>query len=132
MKHLMQSALLLTLAAAACVPAEHQPAGSVEQREAPDVPWPAVTLDGPVAGPDEVAAIVGGCLDGTIFVADPLGVEPCPTCTASVTYVDDAPDGDDRQRPTLCVSWEAHLDNQDCIRRGLIKAGLVPVPFEEP
>lgn len=117
------------LAASACDNAPDVP--TVVAREAPDVPWPAVTMDGPVGGPDEIGAIVSGCFDGAVLVADQLGDESCPSCTASVNYVDDAPDGDDRQRPTLCLSWEAHLDRQDCVRRGLIKAGLVPVPVED-
>jgi hypothetical protein len=128
----MRNALLLCLLLPlACDP----PVDHVEPREAPDVPWPSVSLDGPVEGPDLAGAVLSSCFDSTL-VADPLesdaGDPPCPTCTALVSYIDDPPDDDDRQHAQLCVSWSAHLDRQDCIRRALTKAGLVPVPLEVP
>lgn len=108
----------IILALAACDPARTP----ITPREAPDVPWPSVDFDGEVAGPDEIGAIIGGCFDGTELFAK----------ETAVAYSDEAPDADDQQAAQICVTWSAHLDRADCVRRGLIKAGLTPVPNGVP
>lgn len=103
--------LSILLAAPAC----DGPGERVINREAPDVPWPSVDLEGQVKSPDYVGAVLADC-----FAAE-LGIDhSAPTL---VHYEDQVPDGDDQQPAELCVSWSAHLDLGDCVRRGLLKLG---------
>lgn len=117
-KHIL-IASILTLAAPACDSGE-APVAAPVPREAPDVPWPSVSIEGEIESPINVGKILHGCFDGDLKYGAPTLVD----------YFDEAPDGDDQQAAQLCVSWSAHLDVADCVRIGLISAGGVPTPQE--
>jgi hypothetical protein len=118
---LLALALCVTLPAVACDDPPVSEVPAVVVREAPDVPWPSVAFEGDIEGPDLVAAIVGDCFAGGATASE-----------TSLEYIDHAPDGDDQQAVEMCFRWVAHTDVADCIRRGLIKAGLDPVPQDAP
>ncbi len=80
-----------------------------QQREAPDVPWPSVEIDGPLKSPASLAPLLEECF-GELDYSE----------TPSFSYVDKTPDGNDQQLAQLCVEWRAHLDVADCVRRGLL------------
>lgn len=104
-------ALLATLPACDDPPVTEVPA--VVAREAPDVPWSSVAISSEVEGPEAAAKVLADCFDGSETLAEPPAVD----------YLDNEPDGDDQQAAQLCVSWSAHLDRADCVRRALIAGG---------
>lgn len=89
-------------------------------REAPDVPWPAIGISGPLKSPGQLSDLLVSCFMETDYSH---GQPP------SFIYKDEAPDGDDQQPSELCIDWAAHLDVSDCVRLALIDLGGVP---EEP
>jgi hypothetical protein len=101
----------LILAAAACA-AVTEP--TTEQREAPDVPWPAVEIDGPLKSPASLAELLDACFIEADYDGPP-----------AFHYEDEVADGDDWQPAELCVEWAAHIDVADCVRRGLLDRGGV-------
>lgn len=102
--------LAASVLAAACdpVPEPTQP------REAPDVPWPAVTIDAEVKTPLYAADVLAECFE------HPEITYGAPTL---VHYEDQVPDGDDQQPMLFCVDVSAHLDVGDCIRTALLELG---------
>lgn len=90
------------------------PAAGTTPREAPDVPWPSVEIDGLLKSPASLAPILEECF-GEIDYSEP----------PSFSYVDKTPDGNDQQIAQLCVEWRAHLDVADCVRRELLELGGV-------
>lgn len=106
MKHLLAILIL-----AACDPA------TPAFREAPDVPWLAVKIDGPLKSPASLVDALEECFVETDY---DHGKPP------SFKYEDKTPDGDDQQPAKLCVAWEAHLDVADCVRQHLIALGGTP------
>lgn len=107
-------ALSLVLALSAPLLACDGSSEPTQLREAPDVPWPAVQIAGPLKSPASLTGLLAECF---VEVDYDHGTPP------SFTYEDEVPDGDDQQPAQLCVEWEAHLDVADCVRRGLIDLG---------
>lgn len=99
-------ALLLTIAA--CDPAP-------TFREAPDVPWPAVEIEGPLKSPASLVAVLEDCFAIADFALQP-----------GFDYEDEIADGDDWQPARLCVDWSAHIDVADCVRKRLLDLGGTP------
>lgn len=82
-------------------------------REAPDVPWPSVVIEGPVKSPLAIAEVLAECFAKEVDYS----FQP------QFFYGDKEPDGDDQQLAHLCIEWGAHLDLADCVRQGLIALG---------
>lgn len=109
--HRLIPVLALTFAAAlACDAATARP----EPREAPDVPWPSVEIEGPLKSPASLNSLLEECF-----------IEVDYDATPKFRYDDKVPDGDDQQPAELCLAWTAHLDVADCVRRGLLDLGGV-------
>ena len=96
--------------AAACDPV-HEP---TQPREAPDVPWPSVTIDAEVKTPLYAADVLAACFE------HPEITYGAPTL---IHYEDETPDGDDQQPQLFCVAVTAHLDTADCVRTALLELG---------
>lgn len=81
-------------------------AGATAFAAAPDVPWQSVQISAETA-------------DGPAFAAKVLA-ECIPEAeVAALDYIDQVP-MDGEQAAELCVSWTAHEQQNDCIRRALI------------
>lgn len=111
----MQRLIITTIFAASALAAACDPVHEPTQpREAPDVPWPAVTIDAEVKTPLYAADVLAECF------AHPEITYGAPTL---VHYEDQAPDGDDQQPMLFCVAVTTHLDTGDCVRQHLLALG---------
>lgn len=96
----MKKNLSIILAAAALV------VGATALAAAPDVPWQSVQISAETEdGPVYAAKILAECIPEA---------EP-----ASLVYIDQVP-VEGEQAAELCVSWTAHEQQNDCMRRALI------------
>lgn len=114
---------ILPLALGACdIPGAED---NIETREAPDVPWPSVEIAGQIKSPVYVGQMLADCFAAEAGIGGTGITYGAPTL---VHYADKTPDGDDQQPAELCLSWSAHLDFGDCVRRGLIELGATVQP----
>lgn len=107
---MLKRTIVIAMLATAC-DATPEP---TQQREAPDVPWPAVEIDGPLKSPVSLAELLDACFLEADYDGPP-----------AFHYEDELADGDDWQPAELCIEWAAHIDVADCVRRGLLDLGGV-------
>lgn len=110
----MFTSIRVLLIGVACSALACDPTPSVTQREAPDVPWPSVEIDGLLKSPAALVPVLEECFGDLDYSEQP-----------SFRYVDKTPNGNDQQIAQLRVEWRAHLDVADCVRRGLLELGGV-------
>lgn len=110
-------ALALVLAFSAPLLACDSSSETTQLREAPDVPWPSVSIAGQVKSPLYVGELLAYCFAAELSTGLDYGA---PTL---IQYEDEVADGDDQQPAELCVSWSAHIDVADCVRSGLLELG---------